>query len=282
MPTTLEWYMRKLFGFERSVMKLARPVAKMLTDVPLPDESYFAAIQRLFTRLEGIDQILVDPHITTVRLVTNAEKMVLRETQRAYMYFSLYGMTTDMVIINRLFPAAEGYFSQWAATQAAYVTAIQEYFQPVPVATLPLFADEVVGKSRLQEVARTLYADDDPAQFYLEAPAYTLTKHGEAPENDRGQDGQRVFSDPVCRRGRLMSATHPPQHPWKQCAEEMAACSLTLLRTFMPDREALRILQTACWRAQAEILKGLLSVVESRLASRESGPPPTGEKIPVD
>ncbi len=95
MPTTLEWYMRKIFGIERSVVRAARPVVKMLTDVPLPDESYFAAIQRLFKRLEGIETVLIDPRTTTVRLVTNAEKMVVRETQRAYMYFTLYGMTTD-------------------------------------------------------------------------------------------------------------------------------------------------------------------------------------------
>ena len=84
MPTTLEWYMRKVFGIERNVMRAARPIAKMLTDVPLPDESYFAALQRLFKRLEGIEKILLDPEMTTVRLVTNPEKMVVRETQRAY------------------------------------------------------------------------------------------------------------------------------------------------------------------------------------------------------
>ncbi len=82
MPTTLEWYMRKIFSVERNMMRMARPMAKLFTSVPLPEESYFAALQRLFTRLEGIEKILVDPEITTVRLVTNAEKMVVRETQR--------------------------------------------------------------------------------------------------------------------------------------------------------------------------------------------------------
>ena len=36
-----------------------------------------------------------DPQITSVRLVTNPEKMVLRETQRAFVYFSLHGLTLD-------------------------------------------------------------------------------------------------------------------------------------------------------------------------------------------
>ena len=46
-----------------------------------------------------------DPQITSVRLVTNPEKMVLRETQRAFVYFSLHGLTVDTVIVNRVLPA---------------------------------------------------------------------------------------------------------------------------------------------------------------------------------
>jgi len=176
MPTTLEWYMRRLFKFERSVARVARPVMKAMADIPLPDDSYFAAIERLFRRLEGIEQVLVDPEVTSVRLVTNAEKMVVRETQRAYMYFSMYGMITDQVIINRLFPDSDGYFSQWAKTQARHAADITEYFRPVPVARLPLFADEVIGRDRLEEAALQLYGDSDPAQFYLKEPPYSFAK----------------------------------------------------------------------------------------------------------
>ncbi len=64
--------------------------------------------------------------------------------------------------------------------QATYAAEIRDYFQPVPVATLPLFAQEVIGLDRLQEVAQTLYGDADPMQCYLEAPAYTFTKEGTA------------------------------------------------------------------------------------------------------
>jgi arsenite-transporting ATPase len=179
MPTTLEWYMRKIFGIERHVMRAARPLAKMLTDVPLPDESYFAAIQRLFKRLEGIEEVLLNPETTTVRLVTQAEKMVVRETQRAYMYFNLYGMNTDQVIINRVLPEEAGAFSRLAARQRAYAAEIAAYFQPVPVTQLPLFEDEMIGTARLQELGLLLYGeDDDPTKCYISSPAYTFKKDG--------------------------------------------------------------------------------------------------------
>lgn len=79
-----------------------------------------------------------------------------------------------------------------------------------------------------------------------------------------------------------MSTMPPPQSPWQQCAQDMAACSLTLIRAILPDQETLQTLHSACLRAQAEILKGLLSVVEARLTKMAASPPTAGEKIPVD
>ena len=60
--------------------------------------------------------MLEDPKITSVRLVTNPEKMVLRETQRAFVYFSLHGLTVDAVIVNRVLPAdvRDAWFSRMA------------------------------------------------------------------------------------------------------------------------------------------------------------------------
>jgi arsenite-transporting ATPase len=104
IPTTLEWYISKVFKMERALAKYVGPVAKRLYDVPIPGDDYFEAISILFERLKGVDQILADPDITTVRLVTNPEKIVLKETQRALMYFCLYKMNIDGIIINRILP----------------------------------------------------------------------------------------------------------------------------------------------------------------------------------
>src|SRR5262249_2866664 len=100
LPSTLEWYMRKVFKLERNIVRLARPFARPVTDVPMPDDSYFKAIEKLFSKLEGVDKVLANRERTTVRLVTNAEKMVVNETQRAFLYFCMYGMAIDSVIIN--------------------------------------------------------------------------------------------------------------------------------------------------------------------------------------
>lgn len=173
---TLDWYMRKRFRLDRQLARVAGPLLQRLTDVPAPRDGVFASLQRLFEDLERADGLLADPAVTTVRLVTNAEKMVVRETQRAYLYFCLYGMTTDQVIVNRLVPGDSDFFARQAATQAAYVEQIRAYFAPVPVATVPLFPEEVLGLARLGELASALYPDDDPTRTLVNAPPYRFQR----------------------------------------------------------------------------------------------------------
>ena len=105
--------------------------------------------------------------------------MVLRETQRAFVYFSLHGLTVDTVVINRLLPAEvqDTWFSEWHTSQETIVREIEDYFAPVPVKKVPLFAHEVLGKQRLEELARVLYAEgEDPAAVTRTEKPYTFGK----------------------------------------------------------------------------------------------------------
>jgi arsenite-transporting ATPase len=167
MPTTLEWYMKHIFPFQRNIMKAVRPVANRVSPVELPSDSYFANVKSLFDKLDGIEEVLEDPKVTSVRLVTNPEKMVLRETQRAYVYFLLHGLTVDGIVVNRVLPDTlkEKYFSQWIRNQAATLREMKSYFDPVPLRTIPFFNQEVVGADRLQQLADLLYPEgEDPAR----------------------------------------------------------------------------------------------------------------------
>jgi arsenite/tail-anchored protein-transporting ATPase len=179
MPTTLEWYMKHVFPFQRGLLKAVRPVANRLSPIELPTDSYFANVQSLFGRLEGISELLEDPKITSVRLVTNPEKMVLRETQRAFVYFSLHGLTVDGIIVNRVLPHAitDAWFEEWRASQAKILQEIEEYFAPVEVKRVPLFTHEVLGRERLDELAGVLYVDkEDPAAVTRTEAPYTFVK----------------------------------------------------------------------------------------------------------
>ncbi|MDQ7784645.1 MAG: TRC40/GET3/ArsA family transport-energizing ATPase, partial [Desulfomonilaceae bacterium] len=151
MPSTLEWYIKKVFKLERNLFKVARPIAKKVTDIPLPEDSYFAALKDLFLKLDGVDGVLLDREATSIRLVTNAERMVVKETQRAFMYFCLYGLAVDTIVVNRLFPSSvqEGYFHDWIETQRRSMEQIRTIFDPIPIRTVDILRDEVVGMERL-------------------------------------------------------------------------------------------------------------------------------------
>ena len=179
MPTTLAWYMKHIFPFQRNLLKAVRPIANRVAPFELPPDSYFGNVRALFDKLEGVGEMMEDPRITSVRLVTNAEKMVVRETQRAFVYFSLHGLTVDAVLINRLLPAevVDAWFKEWHTSQDAMVHEIEEYFAPVPVKKVPLFAHEVLGKQRLEDLARVLYAEDeDPSAVTRTEKPYTFGK----------------------------------------------------------------------------------------------------------
>jgi arsenite-transporting ATPase len=179
MPTTLEWYMKHIFPFQRGLLKAVRPIANRVAPFELPTDNYFANIQDLFGRLDGIGELLEDPKVTSVRLVTNPERMVLRETQRAFVYFSLHGLAVDGVIVNRVLPArvTDEYFAEWRASQGRVLDEIESYFAPVPVKRVPLFTHEVLGRERLEELARALYGSgEDPAAVIRTEAPYTFSK----------------------------------------------------------------------------------------------------------
>jgi arsenite-transporting ATPase len=178
IPTTLEWYMQKVFKMERTLVKVARPLARRLYDVPLPDDGYFKAIEELCERLKGVDRVLCDPTVTTVRLVANPEKVVLKETQRAFMYFCLYRMCIDAVVMNRILPSQvrDAYFADWREGQRSNLRKAEDYFHPVPILKVDLCGGEIVGYDSLKALSARIYGATDPLERFVTEEPYRLIK----------------------------------------------------------------------------------------------------------
>ena len=179
MPTTMKWYMQHIFPIQRGVLRAVRPIANRVAPFELPPDSYFASVKDLFDRIEGIDELLENPKTTSVRLVTNAEKMVVRETQRAFVYFSLHGLTVDQVLVNRVLPddVEDAFFREWRRSQAKFLEEIQSYFAPVPIRSVPLFRHEVLGLERLRELGCVMFAkNEDPAEVTRIERPYSFSK----------------------------------------------------------------------------------------------------------
>jgi arsenite-transporting ATPase len=121
LPDVSGWYMRKFYkplqGLARVLRPIAEPIVKGLTGIPLPDDQVLDAPYEFYQKIERLERILTDNRITSVRLVTNPEKMVIKESLRAHAYLSLYGVATDLVIANRILPegVVDPYFAAWKA-----------------------------------------------------------------------------------------------------------------------------------------------------------------------
>jgi arsenite-transporting ATPase len=170
--------MEKLFPWERRLMKTVRPAIQPLVPIPLPRDQVFAGIERLFRGVEEVKRLLIDARRSTVRLVLNPEKMVIKESRRALTYLNLYGYTADAVVNNRVFPDGMGdrMLDRWRAIQARYGAEIRESFAPLPVWDVPLFDRELVGLPMLARMAEALFADRDPMKVYAAGPVQTVRK----------------------------------------------------------------------------------------------------------
>jgi len=177
-PEILRWWMTRMFPIGRKVAIMAHPLAKVLMNMPLPDSEVFDSVEELYQELDDIHVLLTDTEKTSVRLVVNPEKMVIKEAQRTFTYLNLYGYGTDLVVCNRLIPdrVEEQYFQAWKDTQKKYRQLIEEGFAPLPISDVPLLEQEVVGIPMLRVMADALYNENDPTKIFFQGRVQDVHK----------------------------------------------------------------------------------------------------------
>ena len=175
-PDVARWWIDKVFPFERQILAAARPLARTLLDIPLPDREVFADVQRLSRRLIAMNEVLRDREHCTIRLVMNPDRMVIGEAMRTFTYLGLYGYACDAIVVNRLFGAAVGdYFAGWREVQAEHMELVESAFAPVPVLRVPYFEREVVGPEMLDRLGEALFDGRDPAAVLFSGLSSELT-----------------------------------------------------------------------------------------------------------
>jgi arsenite-transporting ATPase len=180
-PDVARWYLNRIFPIERRVMKLARPMVQPFIGIPLPSDEIYGSIRQLLVDLDSMKEILGDSKTCTVRIVLNLEKMVIKESQRAFTYLNLYDYQVDAVIVNRVLPeqVGDGYFADWRKVQAKYAAQVEETFAPVPILHTRLFEHEIVGIPKLAEMAESLFGTTPPDQILYQAKSQSLRKVGD-------------------------------------------------------------------------------------------------------
>ncbi len=182
VPEVARWYMNRFFGIEKKILKIVKPIAEPIINVPLPPEDVLNKIQDLYIKMVKIKEVL-ESSISSVRIVMNPEKMVIRESERAFTYLNLFGYSVDCIIVNKVFPNDVGeYFSRWIEIQRDYLKEIEERF-PIPIFKVRFRSGEVVGRE-LKSLADEIYGDRDPTDVFCRQKPIEIKK----------EDGYSVLS----------------------------------------------------------------------------------------
>jgi arsenite/tail-anchored protein-transporting ATPase len=168
LPQVMQSWITKAFPGQKFVIKTVGKVLNKTKGIPL-DKGY-DELQNLFSKLEAVQKVMLDPKVCSIRIVANPERMVIQEAKRAYTYLNLYGYNVDAVIVNRILPELAGVegsiFEQYVKSQGKYLEDIEESFQPLPIFKVEHQGKEVFGLELLDKIGDAIYGDVNPEEIY--------------------------------------------------------------------------------------------------------------------
>jgi arsenite-transporting ATPase len=177
LPDVTRWWFDKILSLTRGVSKVIRPISRLMRrGDAIPEDDAWGQVNELFDTLDKVRKLLTDPAMSSIRLVVNPEKMVIKETQRTYTYLNLYGYATDAILCNRIIPPEvnDPYFAMWKANQQENIAYIGEAFGELPVMKAPLFGQEVGGLDTLRKLGDALYGDKNPATQMFDGQTHRI------------------------------------------------------------------------------------------------------------
>ncbi|MDE6052290.1 MAG: ArsA family ATPase [Lachnospiraceae bacterium] len=162
-PELLSWYMEKFFPIGKVAVRMLAPVSKAAFQVEMPNKNAMNEIEKMFLKLVELQELLKDRAITSVRIVTTPEKMVVEETKRNYMYLNLYNFNVDGIYINRILPKDldNDFFISWIDIQKEYIACIKESFAALPIYEIPWYDEELKGEKAIRRIVADVLAGED-------------------------------------------------------------------------------------------------------------------------
>lgn len=210
-PELLTWYMEKLFPIGKVGVRLLAPFSKKMFHVEMPNKNAMNDIEKVFVKLIDLQELLKNREVTSVRIVTTPEKMVVEETKRNYMYMNLYNFNVDGIYINRILPnnIDNRFFDQWIELQKEYITSLKESFAALPIHEIPWYDEELRGEDNIRRIVNDVFAENDvfESRIITERENFIQTETGyqldvNVPGADKGDlDLYQASTDVVIKMG---------------------------------------------------------------------------------
>lgn len=162
-PELMTWYMEKFFPIGKVAMRVLSPISKKAFKMELPNRTAMSDIEKMFMKLIKLQELLKDRTVTSVRLVTIPEKMVVEETKRNYMYMNLYNYNVDGIFINRILPADinNPFFAEWLEIQKKYIEELKDVFAEIPICSIKWYDTDLCGTEALDKICEEVLTQPD-------------------------------------------------------------------------------------------------------------------------
>jgi arsenite-transporting ATPase len=173
MPESLPWYTERMKRWSKRIPRLARPLTKGVTG----EGGLLDFADRMTGMVRRLREALVDPEVSSYRLVVIPERMVVKEALRAQTYLNLFGYPLDAVVLNQILPEDPGegaYYASMREQQQHYVRWVEDSFRPLPILRAARAVGEVSGPQRLSALARELFGEGDPIAVLHRGPTQVI------------------------------------------------------------------------------------------------------------
>lgn len=162
LPEQLRWWMERIFPLEKVALRVLRPVAKKFYKLELPDKQTMNDIEQFYFRLAQMQELLKDPALTSVRIVTQPEQMVVDETRRAYAHLNLFGYAVDHIFVNGVYPPDQvgDFFKAWVEHQQKHLLVIDETFPHLPVTKIARLPADLTGLDDVRQLTELAIGED--------------------------------------------------------------------------------------------------------------------------
>ncbi|MBC2398677.1 ArsA family ATPase [Clostridium tetanomorphum] len=180
-PDLFKWWMEKIFPIKRKGAKIAKPIIEATIKMPMPTDNTFDEIEKLYIKIDELHSLMLDKNIVSIRIVTTAEKIVVKEAKRSFSYLHLFDYNVDAIIINKIFSkdSLKGYFEGWTTIQKESIDDIYDSFKGIPIFKLELMSDELREYNTLQNVGNKIYKEVNPEDVLFQDKIFTIEKNAE-------------------------------------------------------------------------------------------------------
>lgn len=190
MPESFQWYVGRFSGWGDTTMRMVSGLLRKAA----PDKDPFHGLNNLVEGVKELQKVLVDPAVTSYRVVLNPEKMVIKEGARAVTYLSLFNYPVDAVVVNRILPgivsrgvdeavlvepSSDPYLRHLQEIQVRYLAEIGRDFYPLPILRSQWFDQEMVGLKQLETLAGSLFGETDPGAILFVGQTQEILEEGD-------------------------------------------------------------------------------------------------------